>query len=129
MVSFCGTFFCQPQTHILGKTVNLNQFCDLCLQGCFGLCLSHCPESTAERGRIDHSCLVRGSFLVILSMTMTMTINSNSVLLIHVTSADQHESFEHIQKYCVLSTNNFHSCLCPSLTMPTLLPNKHELTI
>ncbi len=56
----------------------------------------------------DHSW----SFLVILAMTMTMTINSNSVLLIRVTSADQHESFEHVQKCYVPSVNNFHSCLC-----------------
>ncbi len=41
---------------------------------------SQCAESTAELGRIDHSCLVGGSFLVILAMTMTMKINSNSVI-------------------------------------------------
>ncbi len=28
---------------------------------------SHCAEFSAERGRIDHSCSVRGSFLVILA--------------------------------------------------------------
>ncbi len=33
-------------------------------------------------------------------LAMTMTINSNSVLLMHVVSADQYESFEHVQK-CV----------------------------
>ncbi len=53
----------------------------------------------------DHSW----SFLVILAMTLTMTINSNSVLLVRVTSAGLYESFEHVQKICVPSTNNFHS--------------------
>ncbi len=52
------------------------------------------------------------SFLVILAMTMTMTINSNSVLLLCVASADRYETFEHVQIFCVTSTNNFHSCLC-----------------
>ncbi len=56
----------------------------------------------------DHSW----SFLIILAMTVTMTINSNSVLLIHVTSAGQHESFEHVQNFCLPSMYNFHSCLC-----------------
>ncbi len=51
-----------------------------------GMPQSHCAESTAERGRIDHSCLAGRSFLAV-TMTMTMTMNSNSVLLIHVTSA------------------------------------------
>ncbi len=73
---------------------------------------SHCAESTAERGRNDHSCSVRGSFLVILAMTMTMTINSNSVPLIWVTSAGHHKSFEHVKKNCVHSASNFYSCLC-----------------
>ncbi len=66
---------------------------------------SHCAESTAERGRIDHSCTVGGSFLVILEMTMT--INSNSVLLIRVTSADQHKSFEHVQNFRVPTCKYF----------------------
>ncbi len=52
---------------------------------------SHCAEST---------------------MTMTMTIDSNSVLLVRVASAGRYESFEHVQKVCVPSVNNFHSCLC-----------------
>ncbi len=52
----------------------------------------------------DHSW----SFLVILEMTMTITINSNSVLLVHVALAGRYESFEHVQTFCVLSTNNFH---------------------
>ncbi len=73
---------------------------------------SHCAKSSAERGRIDHSCSVGGSFLVILAMTMTMTINSNSVLLIRVTLAGQHESFEHVQTFCVTGADNFHSCIC-----------------
>ncbi len=50
------------------------------------------------------------SFPVILAMTMT--INSNSVLLVRVTSAGRYESFEHVQSFCVSSANNFHSCLC-----------------
>ncbi len=53
----------------------------------------------------DHSWL----FLVILAMTMT--INSNSVLLVRVSSGGRYESFDHVQKVCVPSTNNFHSCL------------------
>ncbi len=68
---------------------------------------SHCAESTAERGRIDHSCSVGGSFLIILAMTMTMTINLNSVLLIHVTSAGQQESFENVQNVRVPIANIF----------------------
>ncbi len=51
------------------------------------------------------------SFLVILAMTMTMTINSNSGLLVCVASAGRYEHFEHVQNFCVPSTNNFHSCL------------------
>ncbi len=65
---------------------------------------SHCAESTAERGWIDHLCLIGGSFLVILAMTMTMTINSNSVLLVRVASAGRYESFEHVQNVCVHSS-------------------------
>ncbi len=60
---------------------------------------SHCAEYTAEWGRIDHSSLYGWSFLVILAMTMRMTIHSNSVLLMHVASAGQYESFEHVQKF------------------------------
>ncbi len=56
----------------------------------------------------DHSW----SFLVILAMTMRITINLNSVLLMRVASAGWYESFEHVQIFCVPSTNNFHSCLC-----------------
>ncbi len=44
-------------------------------------------------------------------MIMTMTINSNSVLLVRVSSAGWYESFEHVQKVCVPTANNFHSCL------------------
>ncbi len=43
---------------------------------------------------------------------MTMTIDLNSVLLLHVALAGQYEVFEHVQKVCVPSTNNLHSCLC-----------------
>ncbi len=78
--------------------------------------VSHCAEFTAERGRIDHSCSVRKLFLVILART----INSNSVLLVCVALAGQYESFEHVQKFCVPSTNNFHCCLCLSLTVPNM---------
>ncbi len=78
----------------------------------FFMPLSHCAKSTAERGRIDHSCSVGGSLLVILAMTMTMTINLNSVLLIRVTSVGQHESFEHVQSFSVPNANIFHSWLC-----------------
>ncbi len=45
--------------------------------------------------------------MVILAMTMTMTIHLNSVLLVHVASAGQYESFEHVQKNCVPRANNF----------------------
>ncbi len=48
----------------------------------------------------DHSW----SFLVILAITITMTIDSNSVLLVHVVSAGQYESIEHVQKICVPGT-------------------------
>ncbi len=48
----------------------------------------------------DHSW----SFLVILAITMTMTINSNSVLLVRVTSAGWYESFEHVQKVRIPSS-------------------------
>ncbi len=73
---------------------------------------SHCAKSTAERARIDDSSLFGWSFLIILAMTMTMTINLNSVLLMRVASAGRYESFEHVQKICVPTTNDFHSCLC-----------------
>ncbi len=82
---------------------------------------SHCAESTAEWRRIDNSSLFGCSFLVILAMTMTMTINSNSVLSVHVASAGRYESFEHVQKICVPSTNNFHSWLCTLKTSSYLL--------
>ncbi len=39
-------------------------------------------------------------------------INSNSVLLMRVASECQYECFEHVQNFCVLSANNYHSCLC-----------------
>ncbi len=73
---------------------------------------SHCPESTPERGRMDNSSWFEWSFLVIRAMTMTMTIDSNSVLLVRVALAGLYEVFEHVQKVCVPSTNNLHSCLC-----------------
>ncbi len=73
---------------------------------------SHCPESTPEWGRMDNSSGFEWSFLVIRAITMTMTIDSNSVLLVHVASAGQHKVFEHVQKVCVPSMNNSHSCLC-----------------
>ncbi len=82
---------------------------------------SHCAESTAEHGLIDNSCSVGGSFLVILAMTMTMTINFNSVLLIRVTSACQHESFEHVQNFRVPNANTSHSWLCALKTCSFLL--------
>ncbi len=41
----------------------------------------------------------------------SIPINSNSVLLIRVGLAGEYESFEHVQKLCVASTNKFHSCL------------------
>ncbi len=89
---------------------------------CLSLCLqSHCAEPTAERGRIDHSFSVRGSLLVILAMTMTMAINSNSVLLICVTSAGQDESFEHVQNFRVPNANTLHSWLCALKTCSYLL--------
>ncbi len=82
---------------------------------------SHCAKSTAEQGRIDHSCSVRESFLVILAKTMTMTINSNSVLLISVTSVGQHDSFEHVQNFRTPNANTFHSSLCTLKTCSYLL--------
>ncbi len=42
---------------------------------------------------------------------MTMTIDSNSVLLVIVASAGKYKVFEYVQKVCVPSTNNLHSCL------------------
>ncbi len=41
----------------------------------------------------------------------SIPIHSNSVLLIRVGLAGECESFEHVQKLCVASTNKFHSCL------------------
>ncbi len=38
-------------------------------------------------------------------------IHSNSVILIRVGLAGEYESFEHVQKLRVDSTNKFHSCL------------------
>ncbi len=85
-----------------------------------------CPSLTVPNllmkwGRIDHLCLVGGSFLVILAMTMTMTFNSNSILLMRVTSAGLYESFEHVQKFRVPSANTFHSWLCALKTCGYLL--------
>ncbi len=45
-------------------------------------------------------------------MTMTMTIDSNSVLPVRVATTGQYKVFEHVQKVCVPSMNNLHSCLC-----------------
>ncbi len=44
----------------------------------------------------------------------SILIHSNSVLLIRVGLASEYESFEHVQKLCVASTNKFHSCLTHS---------------
>ncbi len=41
----------------------------------------------------------------------SIPIHSNSVLLIRVGLAGEYESFEQVQKLCVVSTNKFHSCL------------------
>ncbi len=38
-------------------------------------------------------------------------LSIRSVLLMHVGSAGEYESFEHVQKFCVASANKFHSCL------------------
>ncbi len=62
---------------------------------------SHCPEYTPERARMDHSW----SF-------QSISIHSSSVLLMRVGSASEYKSFEYVQKLCVASTNEFHSCLC-----------------
>ncbi len=62
---------------------------------------SHCAESTAERGRIDHSCSVGGSFLVIPGHSGNDNDKDNpfeQCLLMPVASAGQYESFEHVQK-------------------------------
>ncbi len=42
----------------------------------------------------------------------SIPIHSSSVLLMRVGSAGEYESFEHVQKLCVASTNEFHYCLC-----------------
>ncbi len=72
------------------------------------LCRMYLPNEDELTIQCD-LCSALGSFLVILAMTMTMTINSNSVLLIRVTLAGQHESFEH--------ANTFHSWLCTLKTV------------
>ncbi len=41
----------------------------------------------------------------------SIPIHSNTVLLIRLGLAGKYESFEHVQKLCVASTNEFHSCL------------------
>ncbi len=43
-----------------------------------------------------------------------------------VGSAGEYERFEDVQKLCVASANKFHSCLCPSPTVPNLLLNEDE---
>ncbi len=43
---------------------------------------------------------------------MNGQFDSNSFLLVRVASAGQYKVFEHVQKVCVPSTNNLHSCLC-----------------
>ncbi len=84
----------------LKKVRNLTFRCScLCPSPTVPNLLPNEDELTIRVCSSDHSW----SFLVILAMTMTMTINSNSVLW--------YESFEHVQKVCVPSTNNFHSCL------------------
>ncbi len=42
----------------------------------------------------------------------SIPIHSNTVLLMGVGSAGEYESFEHVQKLCVVSADKFHSCLC-----------------
>ncbi len=59
----------------------------------------------------------------------SIPMHSSSVLLMRVGSTGEYESFEHVQKLCVASTNQFHSCLCPSPTVPNLLRNEDEWTI
>ncbi len=93
-VALCGMKDMQPMWY-----ENYVATCDITDQTypttlCFTICVMpqfHCAKSTAERGRIDCSCSVGGLLLVILAMTLTMTINSNSVLLVHVTSLGQHK--------------------------------------
>ncbi len=65
---------------------------------------SNCDEFVTERGRMDHSSLsgVSWSF-------ESIPIHLNSVLLICVGLAGEYESFEHVQKLRVASTNKFHS--------------------
>ncbi len=91
---------------------NQSESRSVCMTSTFIMHQSHCPESTPEWGRMDNSSWFEWSFLVIRALTMTMTIDSNSVLLVCVASAGQYEVFEHVQKDCVPSTNNLHSCLC-----------------
>ncbi len=67
------------------------------------LCRIYCRTSTNWRFKF-----VR---VIIPAITMARTINSNSVLLMCVASAGRYESLEHVQKMCVPSANNFHSCL------------------
>ncbi len=42
----------------------------------------------------------------------SIPIHSSNVLLMRIWSAGEYESFEHVQKLCVASTNEFHFCLC-----------------
>ncbi len=42
----------------------------------------------------------------------SIPIHSNGVLLMHIGSAGEYESFQHVQKLFVASTNKFHSYLC-----------------
>ncbi len=42
----------------------------------------------------------------------SIPIHSNSILLMRIGSAGEYESFEHVQKFCVVTSNIFHSCLC-----------------
>ncbi len=60
----------------------------------------------------EHEWTIRVGSGVQLWLFQSIPIPSSSVLLMLVGSAGECQSFEHVQKLCVASTNQFYSCLC-----------------
>ncbi len=72
-----------------------------------------CPSPTVPKLLPnEHESTIRVGSGVHSWSFQSIPIHSSSVLLMHVGSAVEYESFEHVQKLCVASTNEFHSCLC-----------------
>ncbi len=73
----------------------------------------YCPSPTVPNLLPnEHEWTIRVGLGVHTWSFQYIPIHSSSVLLTRVGSAGEYGSFEHVQKLCVASTNEFHSCLC-----------------